>query len=224
MTRMLIAVVGAIALIGCSAEDLRTAEDAAAVDVKQARNAIAAELDGDIAASKKALADLRAELAELDHEAAGLYRDAIEEADSALDAAKDEWSRATDATEDAWEELRGETAEVTAKVDRAAKRVAALTGDVKDDFVREADAVLDEIGEDVRLLEAELADLDHEGRTEAEKLAAAFKDDYQKVEARLKDARDAADESWKDVRHDVNRDLLRLRSQVREAHDKLLYG
>jgi len=222
--RTWLAIMTVTLLVGCNAQEARKAEDEAATELKKAREAVVAEVKDDLKATEKSMDELRANIKDLEHEAAGVYRAAIDEADDAFDVANSEWEKVADGTNEAFKELGAEAREANAAVERQLRRLAALTGDVKDDFIREADAVLGEIRDDVGVLETKMADLGDEARKEYDSLATQFKKDYQAAENGVQKAKNAADDSWKDVRHDVNHDLLKLKSEVRKAHDKLVLG
>lgn len=213
-----------VLLVGCSGENARKAQEEAAAEMKAAREALAAEINQDMAAAEETMANLRAKIEGLEHEAVDAYHRALNEGDVALDAAKADWARATEATEEAWQEVGAKSRDETARIKEATRRLEALTSDVKDDFVREADTVLDEIRADVDALQAKAAKLDDEGRTQYDKLAAEFKKDYEATIKELDRAKDAADDTWKKAQHDVNHVLLKLKTKLKEAYDTLEKG
>jgi len=208
-------------LAGCTAQEAKKAEHDAAAELKKAKDAAAAELKADLDATKKAADSLRAGAAQLDKDVAEAYHAAAADLDKAHDAASSMWDRAVQAADSEWHKLGQEAKDATAAARRAARRVEALAGDVKDDFVREAEAIGDEIGKDVDTLEETAKALDQKARKEDVKLAAAIRKDYDALKKSIGKAKDAAGDEWKDLRHGVNRDLHKLRVKVREAREKL---
>jgi hypothetical protein len=208
-------------LAGCTAQEAKKAEHDAAAELKKAKDAAAAELKADLDATKKAADSLRAGAAQLDKDVAEAYHAAAAELDNAHDAASSAWDKAAQAAESDWHKLGQEAKDAAAAARRAARRVEALAGDVKDDFVREAETIGDEIGQDVDAMEAKAKTLDAKSHKEKTKLAAAIRKDYEGLKKSLSKAKEAAGDEWKDLRHGVNRDLHTLRAKVREAREKL---
>ena len=130
-------------------------------------------------------------------------------------------AKAGEAADDAWHKVGQEAREDAAKVRQAARRVAALAGDVKEDFEREANQVLDESRKEIDALKAKSATLDEKARKENDKLVAALEKDWEATKKSLGKAKSATGDAWKGVRHDVNRDLHKVKSALRAADNEL---
>jgi hypothetical protein len=208
-------------LVGCAAQQAKKTENDAAAELDKAKDATAAEVNADLGATKKALEGVRAGAATLDKDVAEAYHATADDLAKAHDSASAAWDRAAHATESDWHKLGLEAKDAAAAARKAARRVEALTGEVKDDFVREAEAIGDELGKDVDTLEAKSKALDRKAHKEDVKLVADVRKDYEAVRKSLGKAKEATGDEWKDLRHGVNRDLHKLRVKVREASDKL---
>jgi colicin import membrane protein len=218
-------------VVGCGAQEQKNAEKAAAeaaqkaaAELKQAKDALSHEVKQDLEAAKKEASDLRAGLSTLDEKTAKVYHEALDELDREHDAAAARMAKAGEASDDTWHKLGQEAREDAAKVRKAARRVAALAGDVKEDFEREADAVLEESRNEIDALKAKSAGLDEKARKENDKLAAALEKDWEAAKKSLGKAKSATGDAWKGVRHDVNHDLHKVKSALRAAATELKKG
>jgi hypothetical protein len=110
------------------------------------------------------------------------------------------------------------------KVRKRARRIAALAGDVKEDFEREADAALEESRNEIDALKAKSATLDEKARKENDKLAAALEKDWEAAKKSLGKAKAASGDSWKAARHDVNHGLHKVKSALGAASTELKKG
>ena len=208
-------------LAGCTAQEAKKAEHDAAAELDKAKHAMGAELKADLDATKKAVDAVRAGAAQLDKDVAEAYHAAADDLDKANQKASSLWDKVAQAAAEDWHKLGQEAKDAAAAARKAARRVEALTGEVKDDFVREAEAIGDEIGKDVDALEAKAKALDAKSHKEETKLAAAVRKDYEAARKSLCKAKEATGDAWKDLRHGVNRDLHKLRVKVREAQEEL---
>lgn len=224
MTRSALSLLVLALAAGCSAEAPKPGNQATgevAAQPAAAEDVLARETREDLEAARQEVAELRARLMSLDDRTSRVYHETLDDIETARAVAADRAAKADQAPEDARHTLGRAAREEAARIRKATRRVAALAGEVKGDFEREADTVLEESRKEIDHLKAKSATLDEKARRENDRLVAGLEKDWDQANQALVKAKSSAGDTWKTTRHEVNHSLRKVRSALRAAGREL---